>query len=141
MLSKGTIYGIRACLLVASMKRENFVPIREISEELNISFHFLSKILQSLTHAGILKSLRGPRGGVALALPASEIVLKDLVEAIEGIPRMAECILGLPGCGVAKPCPLHERWAAAQENTKHMFETTNLEELSERIASNDLRLV
>lgn len=140
MLSKGTLYGIRACLYVATLNREKFIPIREISQELNISFHFLSKILQAMTQAGILKSFRGPNGGVALARPASEIVLNDLIEAVEGPSKVRECFLGLPGCGTDKPCPLHDKWVEAQEKIEKMFESTNLEDLSKEIMDRDLRL-
>ena len=44
-----------------------FVSIRRMADELDISFHFLTKILQSLTSEGLLISHRGPKGGVRLA--------------------------------------------------------------------------
>ncbi|MCB0549642.1 MAG: Rrf2 family transcriptional regulator, partial [Phaeodactylibacter sp.] len=67
VLSKGCVYGLRALLYIVSEKpREEYVNIREISEELDISFHFLTKTFQSLTQKGILRSYRGPNGGVTL---------------------------------------------------------------------------
>ena len=77
------MYGIRAALFVALLQsNRQYVPIREISERLNISFHFLTKILQELKRHGIMTSYRGPNGGVSLARPASEITLMDMINAI-----------------------------------------------------------
>ena len=63
LLTKSCVYGLRATLYVASFCGErHFVPIREISEKLGLSFHFLTKILQKLTEAGLMESYRGPSG-------------------------------------------------------------------------------
>ncbi len=70
VLSKATVYGLRALVFMASEKeRTGYVSISEIAERLNISFHFLTKTFQTLTQHGILESYRGPNGGVALTKP------------------------------------------------------------------------
>lgn len=140
LLSKSCEYGIRASLYLASLEREGYVSIREISERLDLSFPFLTKIFQKLTQAGLMESLRGPHGGIALAKPADQIRLFDLVVAIDGPELFEECVLGLPGCGVRKPCPIHERWAAERERLAEMFETTTLADTAERLQAFDLRL-
>ena len=59
VISKSGEYGLRALLyMVAHKKDEAYVNIREMADELDISFHFLTKILQSLTQKGILQSYR-----------------------------------------------------------------------------------
>ncbi len=135
------MYGIRAALFIASREQERkYVPIREISDKLDISFHFLTKILQVLTHHKIMTSYRGPNGGVSLARPAREITLMDMIAAIEPDSCLKECILGLPGCGDEKPCPLHAFWGGTRDQIQSMFETTNLESLGHNIQENDVRL-
>jgi Rrf2 family transcriptional regulator, iron-sulfur cluster assembly transcription factor len=140
LLSKSAIYGLRASLYISSLKSGKYVTVRQISEELNISFHFLAKILQSLTQHGILRSFRGPNGGVTLAKPAGDIRLDELLNAIDGPTMFDECIMGLPGCGHEKPCPLHAQWALAQKQIKELFENTTLAEQADRIEELDLRL-
>ena len=49
MLSNASEYGIRALIYLAAHQEKSTIPISEISERLNISFHFLTKILQVLT--------------------------------------------------------------------------------------------
>jgi len=140
LLSKSCVYGLRASLFMASHSHENYMPIREISEKLNISFHFLTKILQQLTSAGLLESFRGPNGGVRLTRKGDEISLLEIVEAIDGPDLLTECALGLPGCGVEVPCPLHEKWANTRDNIRIMLEHTSLHEMAEKAKKDDLRL-
>ncbi len=80
MLSGSCIYGLRAAIYVAAhTSNDSYVSIREISEKLGISFHFLTKILQRLTEGGVMKSHRGPGGGVTLARPAARISILEIV--------------------------------------------------------------
>ena len=140
LLSKSCEYGLRAALYIAILRPEGYISIREVSDELGISFHFLTKILQKLTGAGIMHSFRGPNGGVALTRPAGEVTLLDVVLAIDGPSLFTECVLGLPGCGNRTPCPLHEGWAEERARLRDMFATTSLARMAERIERLDLRL-
>jgi Rrf2 family transcriptional regulator, iron-sulfur cluster assembly transcription factor len=140
LLSKSCEYGIRATLYLAKLKSNGYVSIREISEELDISFHFLTKIFQKLTQAGILASFRGPNGGVALARAAKDVRLLDIVIAIDGRSLFQECILGLPGCGNRTPCPLHSSWAVERERLQDMFSRMTLAATAEELRSLGLRL-
>ncbi len=141
MFTKSCEYGIRASLLLAaSTDDEPYTPIKEISEVLDISYHFLTKTLQKLTENGIMKSYRGPRGGVTLARPADEISVKDIILAIDGPDLFEQCVLGLPGCGCAKPCPMHEQWSTTRNAMEHQFATNSLEQLAHTIQSSSVRL-
>lgn len=141
MLSKACEYALRATLHLMTMKPDGFVSIRAISDELDISFPFLTKVFQKLTQAGILHSFRGPNGGIALARPPSKVTLLDIVIAVDGMDLFRECVLGLPGCGERKPCPMHARWAAERERLKAMFQAETLADMSARLAGEDFRLV
>lgn len=141
LLSKSCVYGLRASLYVAGFGGERkFVPIHEIAEQLDISFHFLTKILQQLTGAGILESYRGPSGGVMLAKPADEVSLLNIVSAIDGDAVFSECVLGLAGCGTHAPCPLHESWSAQRGKLLAALEGATLESLRDPVKAAELRL-
>lgn len=140
LLSNACEYGLRATLYLASLNQEGYVSIRKISDELDISFPFLTKIFQMLTQAGLLTSYRGPNGGVALARPADKITLKDIILAIDGPALFKECVLGLPGCGEQKPCPLHAKWAIERDRIEKMFASTKLNDMAKKITTFDVRL-
>ena len=119
LFSKSCVYGLRATLYVVGFGGERkFVPIREIAAELKLSFHFLTKILQQLTEAGLLESYRGPNGGIALAKEASTISLLDIVKAIDGDGDFTSCVLGLAACSDKYPCPLHSTWGRQREELR-----------------------
>ncbi|MBN2365579.1 MAG: Rrf2 family transcriptional regulator [Calditrichaeota bacterium] len=140
MLSKTCDYGLRAALYIATHEREHFVSIRRISEKLQISFHFLTKILQILTEKGIMISFRGPNGGVKLARKAEEITLLDIILAIDGPGLFTDCALGLEKCWEGHPCPLHQEWKQIRTDLKNIFQSKTLADLAFRIKSDTFRI-
>lgn len=140
LLSKACVYGLRSSLFLASNRDQEYTSIREMSDKLNISFHFLTKVLQQLTSAGLMESHKGPKGGVRLTKSGTEVSLFEIVTAIDGIELFTECALGLPGCGTAKPCPLHDKWAGTRDGIRDMLENTSLIELAEKGKAENLRI-
>ncbi|MBT8400951.1 MAG: Rrf2 family transcriptional regulator [Rhodothermia bacterium] len=140
VLSKACSYGLRAVISLAMRQESSYQPIRELSTTLGISFHFLTKILQQLTDAGILVSQKGPKGGVALAVDASRVSVYDIVIAIDGSGAFTACILGLPGCGSRVPCPLHEQWAEERLRIEAMMKEESIDGLAHEVSSRRLRL-
>ncbi len=132
LLSKTCIYGLRASVLLASKKQGGleYTTIRELSDELEISFHFLTKVLQKLTKSELLESYKGPNGGVKLARDASSINFMDVVRSIDGDSLIHECALGLPGCGLLKPCPLHDQWSGLKMNIITMMQDITLKDMA-----------
>lgn len=131
-LSKSCIYGLKASIFLASKNDKGYVNIREISEKLDIPFHFLTKVLQELTHAQILESHKGPNGGIKLARTADKIFFMDIVSAIDENHTFKECVLGLPGCGELKPCPLHDHWSQLKEDLVYLMEESTIKEIAEK---------
>jgi len=143
LLSQSCMYGIRAALLV-SLKSEkdkvSFIPIRQIAEELDVSFHFLTKILQILTQTKIMESYKGPNGGIRLANPSDKLYLIDIIEAIDGKDVFNSCLLGLPGCDDKAPCPLHMEWKKYNGQIKSVFQETSLAKLAKDTSKFTFRL-
>ncbi|MBK9109863.1 MAG: Rrf2 family transcriptional regulator [Saprospiraceae bacterium] len=140
-LSKATIYCLRALIYVASKnEKEKYINIGEISEELNISFHFLTKTFQVLTQHDLLASHRGPHGGILLKKPMEEIFLIDIVHILEGEDFFEKCLLGLPGCGSHEPCPVHNFWKNVKGSLQKEFEETSLADLASNIKSKKMRI-
>ncbi|MBL7998870.1 MAG: Rrf2 family transcriptional regulator [Candidatus Kapabacteria bacterium] len=140
MLSKTCTYGLQAAIYIASQPHNELVGIQTIADSLNISFHFLTKVLQQLTAAGLLISQRGVHGGVMLAKNSEDITLYDIISVIEGRDKFEQCIMGLPGCGSAVPCPLHEHWSSLRTEIGRVFIKTKLSELADSSNRLNLRL-
>lgn len=131
-LSNSTLYGLRAAVLLASKNSSDFVTIRELSDELDISFYFLTKVLQHLTKSEILVSYKGPNGGVKLARPGNRITFMEIVESIDGSKIFDDCALGFTNCGILNPCPLQKDWIKLKKNIIEYMNTTTLEDLANK---------
>src|SRR5207247_914616 len=75
--------------------------------------------------AGLVTSRRGLGGGFALARPAAEVTIWDVVEAVEPIRRIRTCPLGLASHR-ARLCPLHRKMDDALAQIEQAFKGTTL---------------
>ena len=135
VLNDTCTYAIRAALYVAATHSGPgaFVSTRTIANDLNVPFAFLTKVLQGLTQSGVLRSQRGATGGVALARPAQNITLLDILASIGGDHVFRECLLGLPACSDSSPCALHPQWGEQRAHLEALFARATLADLcSER---------
>ena len=74
-------------------------PTHRVAKELNVSDAHLSKVFQRLNRAGLVRSVRGPRGGFVLARPPREITLLHIYEAIDGpLSPVHHCLMGNQDC-------------------------------------------
>lgn len=95
-------YGLRCLLQVARTSSGAACTLKQISEREGISTAYAGKLLWILSHAGLVKSVRGPKGGYTLARPADEILLSDVIKVLDddGMDQhcqhfsgdMAECV-------------------------------------------------
>ena len=84
--STRTIYGLKAILVLAGRYGEGLLSVSSIAKKESISVHYLEQILNALKKKGLVKSVRGPQGGYALAQKPSEISLEKLFYALESHP-------------------------------------------------------
>lgn len=130
-LSHSCIYGLRATVLLAGKQGDGFTTIRELSDELDIPFHFLTKVLQRLTHSEILESYKGPNGGVKLNRNAADVTILDIIKSLDENFTVPECVLGLPIFQNHKICPIHSEWLELKNKIETMIETITIYELAE----------
>lgn len=105
--------------------------VRDIAASLDVPASYLVKVLQNLTRAGLLRSVRGPGGGVRLARLAREIRLWDVLAAVGPVSEYERCILGLDKCNDANPCPLHEMWAPVRDGILQKLRSLSLWEFAD----------
>jgi Rrf2 family iron-sulfur cluster assembly transcriptional regulator len=133
LISKTCSYAIRATIYLAEFSGRKYVPIKDISAQLGISFHFLTKILQTLTARNLLVSFRGPNGGIALAKSAADISILEIIEAIDGAVLFDACLLGLETCDEKNPCRMHEYWDKERERLRELFRSTSLKKIKDGV--------
>ena len=105
-LFTSTDFALRV-LMRLSATPDTHASTDELARELIISRHHLHKIVQYLTEAGLVRTIRGARGGVMLARPAREIKVGDVVRSHEQDQALVECFRADGGaCNLLPRCRL-----------------------------------
>jgi len=104
-LTRFTDYSLRV-LIYLGLKDDGRVTIREISEAYGISRNHLMKVVSLLTRLGYLDARRGPGGGIALARPAEEINVANVVRDMEDDLNLVECFCKDGNCIIKPVCEL-----------------------------------
>lgn len=129
-LGRRADYALRAALDLAR-HGEGRRKSREIGGEMDIPKTFLPQIMAQLVRSGIVDSLAGPRGGYALARPAPDISLLEVIEAVEGDPVSTECVLRGGPCRWEGMCAMHVPWSRAQQAMLDRLDATSLADVAE----------
>jgi Rrf2 family iron-sulfur cluster assembly transcriptional regulator len=135
-LTRACDYALRVMTRLAEFPLGNVVHLPALAYSENIPSHFLSKILQQLTHAGLIKSHRGAAGGYSLEKPPSEISLLEVIEAIEGPIILNQCLSPGLECERMNWCSIHEVCAEARERVHEVFRQVTLTDVVLKNRSN-----
>ena len=127
MFSKTIEYALRAVAHLA-YEAPDARTTEQISEATRVKPAYLSKVLQALCRAGIVKSQRGVGGGIALARRPEDLTILEVVNAVDPIQRIKTCPLGLKTHGL-RLCPLHRRMDDALATVEAAFAGTTLAEV------------
>jgi Rrf2 family protein len=130
IFSRQCEYALQAVVFLALRKEGERVSIRDLTKKLDIPYHFLAKILQDLSRKGLLASLKGPGGGFSLGMPARDITLFHIVEAIDGVDFTQKCVMGFAECSGKHSCAVHENWAALRDGIYSMLVSKNVAQLA-----------
>ncbi|MDI6829666.1 MAG: Rrf2 family transcriptional regulator [Armatimonadota bacterium] len=85
-------------MVLLAQSQAKLTSVHDIANTLDASENHLAKVCQRLAKAGLIESVRGPRGGFRLAKPPTDIALIDIYEAIEGPFKPLDCFLRKPIC-------------------------------------------
>ena len=113
-LTSFTDYGLRMLMRMASSPERAF-STTELADEFALSRHHLTKIMQHLARAGLVETRRGVGGGAALAKPAGDIRLGDVIAILEDGQPLVECFApGAHACTIDGTCRLKSRLRRAE---------------------------
>jgi len=131
-LTKRTEYGLIALVHMVDRGGE-FVSAREVTDVYPIPKRLLAEVLKDLSRNDLVDSQRGASGGYALARPAEEITVGDVVCALEGAPTLAGCEQEDPtsgtACDVEPVCPIRSPLHRIREGIWHQMQRTTLRAL------------
>jgi Rrf2 family protein len=131
-LSTRARYGTRALLDIALNGKDRPVLLRDIARRQQISTMYLEHLITPLITAGIVRSIRGAKGGVWLARPPRETKLSEIVLLLEGSLAPVECVDDPKYCPRSAFCVTRDIWTEMKEAMNGVLEATTLQDLVER---------
>jgi len=123
-----TRYGMRAMAEIADNYGKRSVSVSDIAKKEGISVQYLEQLLNKLKRKGLVKSIRGPKGGYVLARPPAKINAYDIVKVLDGEIELASCVSLLveAKCGNKHRCPTKFLWNKLNAAIKDVLESATL---------------
>ncbi len=131
-LSTRAQYGTRALLELALHQGEGPVLLKDIARRQQISLPYLEHLITPLIAGGMVRSTRGPRGGVSLSRTPEEIRLHEVIQLLEGSMAPAECVNNPEVCSRSELCVTRDIWGELKTAMDGVLESTTLQDLVER---------
>jgi Rrf2 family nitric oxide-sensitive transcriptional repressor len=127
VLSQTAEYALRVVVFLGTLRSQP-ATTSQIAAATRVPFGYLSKILQSLSRAKIVRSQRGLGGGSVLARDPADLSVYDVITAIAPVPRIESCPLELKSHGT-NLCPLHKRLDNAMAMVERAFRESLIADL------------
>ncbi|HEX7446889.1 MAG TPA: Rrf2 family transcriptional regulator [Pirellulales bacterium] len=126
MISQTAEYALRAVVFLAD-RADAPQTTQQIAKVTCVPAGYLAKVMQGLRRAGLVAAQRGLHGGFSLARPAAELTVLDVVRAVDPLPRIERCPLGIEGHQTL--CPLHRRLDSAVALVEKALSESTIAEL------------
>jgi Rrf2 family protein len=115
-INRQTDYAVRVVLALAKRDAGTRLSTPAIQREMLIPVALMPRIVAELAKAELINTFPGRDGGMILARPASQITLRDVIEAFEGPVLLSQClqVRGESDCPFQMSCPVRPKWGRVQ---------------------------
>lgn len=128
-ITQANDYAARTMVYLGKLNEHDSIPTRELANELMVPYAFLVKLLQKLARAGITASQKGRQGGITLKKKPEEITLRDIFEAVDGMPILRNCLICETACFLQEHCSVSSLLNRIQTYLDNEFEKVTLAQL------------
>jgi Rrf2 family protein len=116
MITREADYAIRAILYLSKQDSKNVVSTSTLSQELDIPYRFLRKIVKTLSDSGLVTSRKGKNGGLRLKKSPSEISVLEVIETVDKRSiYLNTCLENEANCKNSSICVVHKKFAGIQQ--------------------------
>lgn len=133
MLTQKTRYALRALLYLIEEGHGEAVQLQQIAETQKIPRKFLELIMLDLKAIGVIKSVRGPKGGYQLARHPRAISFGEVVRGLEGPISLVPCASvnfykKCNDCHDEATCAIRRIFAQVRDRTADLLDSVSLED-------------
>lgn len=119
--------------LARDYKKGNIYSLKKISQEEDISFDYLEKIISKLEKVGLVKAKRGVYGGYFLARKPSKISVGEIIKVFEGTMAPVRCVAkeknARYNCPRKRICKTFSVWEKIQDTLNSTLNSITLSDL------------
>ena len=109
-------YAVTAALDLAINENDaSFSKIADVAKRQSIPSSYLEQIFNHLRKADILTASRGPKGGFKLSRSSEDIMIGEIITAVEKRMDATQCS-GEGNCNAGSKCVAHNLWTELNEN-------------------------
>jgi Rrf2 family protein len=130
LLTRAADYAVRVMIQMAKLPEGQRTSLPELATATHAPHSFLSKVLQTLSKAGMVRSWRGNDGGFEILSPGRKATLREVVEAVDGPLFLNVCLTSGDSCALEQLCPAHEVWVRAQMAVMNILDGVSVTQMS-----------
>jgi len=130
-LSTRSRYGTRLMLDLARSYDRNATPLAEIAKRQNLSVKYLEQLIIPLKASGLIRSVRGARGGYRLAQGPDRITVGQIIEVLEGGLSLVDCVEDPKVCKLQADCLTRPLWRGVSRLLKEHLSSLTLQDVLE----------
>jgi Rrf2 family protein len=130
LLTRAADYGVRVMIHLAKLPKGKRASLPMLAESAQVPKSFLSKVLQMLTHSGLILSWRGNDGGFEILPAGMQATVRTVIEAVDGPLFLNVCLTSGKACERQHHCPGHAVWVNAQRAVMEVLEGATIATLA-----------
>jgi Rrf2 family protein len=129
-LTRAADYAVRVMIHLAALPAHERASLPALALATGAPESFLSKVLQALSKASLITSLRGQTGGFEILPSGRRASMRQVIEAIDGPVHLNVCLISQRSCGRSKTCTAHHVWVEAQQAMLDVLSNAVIAELA-----------
>lgn len=129
-------YGLRILLDLALHDNGSPRMIRDIAGSQRISEKYISRLIIDLRRAGMVKSIRGSRGGYRIARYPKNLTMLDVIEVMEGPVSIIDCVT-TESCDRQRGCAVRSIWCDMNNQIRSALAAVTLQDVIDRQRENE----
>ena len=123
-------YGLRAMMDLAAHETVGApVLLSDIAKRQGISEKYLEQIFTTLRTTGLVRTVRGRKGGFLLTGSPKELTAGAIISALEGSCKLVECVSKPDICTKAHTCAARDVWCLLESKIEEVQNGFTLEQL------------
>lgn len=123
-------YGLKAMFVLAEeYGTQEPVSLSEIAKRQHIPENYLEQLVRELRKAGLINSIRGPKGGYLLSRAPESISVGEILRTVEGDLAPTDCAGHKGACQNEQDCATHQVWVKLYEGINDVVDGMSLSDM------------